>query len=103
MPDNGSTKATLTCEATGFPRPTIQWSFQNVTLTTGSRHYVNTTDVPNANLTQLHDGRLEVMSTNRHGGFGVDVVCSVNNSVDETQENILVRFLKGMRKIRACM
>ena len=61
----------------------------------GHTHHVNTPDIPNANLTQLSDGSLVVVSTDRHGGFGVDVVCFANNSDGNTQKSFLVRFLKG--------
>ena len=95
VPDDASTKSTFSCDATGFPRPKIRWIFQNVTLASGHTRHVNTPDIPNANLTQLSDGSLAVVSTNRHGGFGVDVVCFANNSNGNTQKLFLVRFLKA--------
>jgi hypothetical protein len=98
VPDDNSTNATLRCKASGFPQPKILWMFQNVSLITGEVYRVNTTEVPNANLTQLSDGVVEVMSTDRHGGFGVDVVCFANNTVGETQESFLVRFVKGIKR-----
>ena len=96
VPDDGSTKTTFSCDATGFPQPEIQWMLGKVTLPTGTTYPVNITDVPNANLTASNDGSLEVMSNNRDGGFGVDVVCFANNTDGNTEENFLVRFLKGM-------
>ena len=99
VPDNGSTKTTLSCGATGFPRPKIQWMFENVTLLPENAYFVNTTDIAGANLTASNDGGLEVMSANRHGGFGVTVVCFANNTDGNTARNFLVRFLKGMKEL----
>ncbi len=47
--------------------------FENVTLPAGDAYFVNIKDISGANLTPSNDGGLEVMSANRHGGFGVTV------------------------------
>jgi hypothetical protein len=74
--------------------------FHNVTLPIGTTYPVNITDVPNANLTASNDGRLEVMSNSRDGGFGIDVVCFANNTDGSNEDNFLVRFLKGVWVLR---
>ena len=99
VPDDGSTKTTFSCRATGFPRPKIQWKFENISLPAGNAYFVNTTDIPGANLTASNDGGLEVTSGNRHGGFGVTVVCFANNTNGNTERNFLVRFLKGIKEL----
>ena len=73
--------------------------FENVTLPAGDAYFVNTKDISGANLTPSNDGGLEVMSANRHGGFGVTVVCFANNTDGNAEENFLVRFLKGIKEL----
>ena len=95
MQDDGSVETILNCDANGFPSPTILWMFNNVSLPAGKTYLVNSSDTADSNLTVLSDRRLKVMSSNREGGFGVNVKCLVENAEGYSNQTFLVRFLKG--------
>ena len=95
VPDNGSVDAILNCDANGFPSPTIQWMFNNVSLPAEKTYLVHSSDNTKSSLTVLSDRRLKVTSFNREGGFGVSVMCLTKNTEGFSNQTFLVRFLKG--------